>query len=163
MLLSVCYVALQRVLQLVVLGFHSGDFKELEIVVLRHEVAVLRRQVGRAQLTTTDRVFLAAASRLVPRTIWTWFVVNPATLLEWHRRLVAKRWTYRSRVGRRPISREIRALIVKMAQENPRWGYQRIVGELKRRRCRRIRDDRQEGSARGTSRPSGQTSGPVVA
>jgi putative transposase len=130
-LLSVCYVALQRVLQLVVLGFRSGDFKELEIVVLRHEVEVLRRQVGRAQLTTADRVFLAAASRLVPRTIWTWFVVNPATLLEWHRRLVAKRWTYRSRVGRRPISREIRALIVKMAQENPRWGYQRIVGELK--------------------------------
>jgi hypothetical protein len=75
-LLLVCYVALQRVLQLVVFGFHSGDFKELEIVVLRHEVAVLRRQVGRAQLTTADRVFLAAASRLVPRTIWTWFVVT---------------------------------------------------------------------------------------
>lgn len=131
MLLSVCYVALQRVLQLVVLGCRSPEFKELEIVVLRHEVAVLRRQIGRAQLTTADRVFLSAASRLVPRTIWASFLVKPATLHDWHRRLVARRWTYRRGVGRRPISRAIRNLIVRLARENPRWGYQRIVGALK--------------------------------
>jgi len=74
---------------------------------------------------------LAAARRLVPRSIWTPFFVKPATLLEWHRRLVARRWTSRRRVGRRQIDREVRALIVRLARENPRWGYQRIVGELK--------------------------------
>src|SRR5215470_8786339 len=78
-----------------------------------------------------DPVFLAAASRLLPRPIWTSFLVKPATLLDWHRRLVAKRWTCRRRTGRRPISREARELILRLARENPRWGYQRIVGELK--------------------------------
>jgi hypothetical protein len=77
------------VLQVAVLGFRGSDYKELEIVVLRHELAVLRRQTARPLLTMADRVFLAAASRLLPRSIWTMFVVKPATLLEWHRRLVA--------------------------------------------------------------------------
>ena len=131
MILSVCYVALQRVLQFVALAFRSREFKELEIVVLRHELAVLRRQVGRPGIRTADRVFLSAASRLLPRASWASFIVKPATLLEWHRRLVARRWTYRRRVGRHPISREVRDLIVRLARENPRWGYQRIVGELK--------------------------------
>jgi putative transposase len=70
-----------------------------------------------------------AASRLVPRPIWASFIVKPATLLDWHRRLVARRWTYRC-VGRKPISGDVRALILRMARENPRWGYPRIVGEL---------------------------------
>ena len=91
--------------------------------------AVLRRQIGRPSLTTADRVFLAAASRLVPRPIWACFIVKPATLLDWHRRLVARRWTYRC-VGRKPVSGDVRALILRMARENPRWGYPRIVGEL---------------------------------
>jgi putative transposase len=130
-LLSAWYVVLQRVLQLVVLRLRSREFKELEIVVLRHEVAILRRRTGRPALTTADRVFFAAASRLLPRPIWNAFLVKPATLLEWHRRLVARRWTYRRRTGRRPISREVRELILRIARENPRWGYQRIVGELK--------------------------------
>ena len=99
MLLSVCYVALQRVLQLVGLRFRSREFKDLEIVVLRHELAVLRRQTSHPRLTTADRVFLAAASRLLPRGIWTSFLVKPATLLDWHRRLVARRWTYRRRLS----------------------------------------------------------------
>lgn len=131
MLLSSWYVVLQRVLQLVVLRLRSREFKELEIVVLRHEMAILRRRTGRPSLTTADRVFLAATSRLLPRPIWNAFFVKPATLLDWHRRLVARRWTYRRRTGRRPMSREVRQLILRIARENPRWGYQRIVGELK--------------------------------
>ena len=97
---------------------------------LRHQLAVLRRQTDRPQLTTTDRVFLAAASRLLPRSRWRSFLVTPTTLLRWHRRLVARRWTYAGRRGRPPIGGEIRELVLRLARENPRWGYQRIVGEL---------------------------------
>jgi hypothetical protein len=118
------------VLQLVFLRPRSQDFKELEIVVLRHELSVLRRQTRRPQLTMTDRIFLAAASRLLPRSRWRSFLVTPATLLRWHRRLVARRWTYSNRNGRPPIGDEIRELVLRLARENPRWGYQRIAGEL---------------------------------
>ncbi len=131
MLLSGVWVALQRILQLVSLLFRSADSKELEIVVLRHEVAILRRQVPRPMFRPADRWFLAAASRLLPRVKWSVFLVTPATLLRWHRWMVAKRWTYARRPGRPPIAKERRALIVRLARENPRWGYQRIVGELK--------------------------------
>jgi hypothetical protein len=78
-LLSTCYLAVRRVLELIVLRFRSREFRDLEIVVLRHELAVLRRQIGRPALTTADRVFLAAASRLLPRPIWASFIVKPAT------------------------------------------------------------------------------------
>lgn len=108
----------------------SEAFKELEIVVLRHELSVLRRQARRPQLTMADRVLLAAASRLLPRPNWRSFVVTPQTLLRWHRRLVARRWTYGGRCGRPPIGEEIRALVLRLARENLHWGYQRIAGEL---------------------------------
>ena len=131
-MLAVCYVAFQRLLQLVCLLFRSTEFKELEIVVLRHELAVLRRRARPPVFRPADRLFLTAASRLLPRVRWSSFLVTPTTLLSWHRRLVANYWTYaRRRPGRPPISREIRVLIVRLARENPRWGYQRIVGELK--------------------------------
>jgi putative transposase len=128
---SFCYVVLGRLLQLAALRFRSEEFKELEIVVLRHELAVLRRQTGRPELKPADRVFLAAASRLLPRSSWRSFVVTPTTLLRWHRRLVTKRWTYPGRVGRPPIGGEIRELVLRLAHENARWGYQRIAGELR--------------------------------
>jgi putative transposase len=127
---SLGYVALRRLLQLAALRLRSNEFKELEIVVLRHELAVLRRQVDRPELRPADRVFLAAASRLLPRASWRSFFVTPTTLLRWHRRLVARRWTYPGRRGRPPISREISELVLRLARENPRWGYQRIAGEL---------------------------------
>jgi hypothetical protein len=76
-------------------------------------------------------VLLAVASRLLPRARWQSFIVTPATLLRWHRRLVAKRWTYVRPVGRPPMRRETRDLVLRLARENPRWGYPRIVGELK--------------------------------
>jgi transposase InsO family protein len=115
----------------VVLRFRSQRFKELEIVVLRHELAILSRQVPRPELRPADRVFLAAASRILPRSGWRIFVVTPQTLLGWHRRLVAKHWTYPHRPpGRPPIDPNICELIVRLAQENPRWGYRRIQGEL---------------------------------
>jgi putative transposase len=130
-LLSACYVAFQRVLQLVCLLFRSSELKELEIVVLRHELAVLRRHARRPAFRVADRFFLAAASRMLPRVGWSSLLVTPTTLLRWHRRLVAGRWTNAQRRGPPPISDEVRALIVRLARENPRWGYQRIVGELK--------------------------------
>ena len=100
-------------------------------MVLRHELAVLRRQARRPELTSADRVFLAAASRLLPRASWRSFVVTPTTLLRWHRRLVVKRWTYPRRVGRPSIGGEIRELVLRLARENRGWGYQRIAFELR--------------------------------
>jgi hypothetical protein len=82
-------------------------------------------------MTAVDRLFLAAASRVLPRSNWRSFIIKPDTLLRWHRRLVAKQWTYSRRVGRPPKSPELRDLVRRVARENPRWGYQRIVGELK--------------------------------
>jgi len=119
-ILSVAYVALQRALQLLSLRFRSTTSKDLEIVVLRHQVAVLRRQVGQPAFRAADRVFLSAASRLLPRINWPAFVVTPATLLRWHRFLVAKRWTYKRPPGRPAITGNVRSLIVRLARENPR-------------------------------------------
>lgn len=124
------YLALRCLLQLVLLRPRSEGFKELEIVVLRHELSVLRRQAGRTQLLPSDRLLLAAASRLLPRSRWGSFLVSPVTLLRWHRRLVTRRWTHAARPGRPPIGGEIRELVLRLARENPRWGYQRIVGEI---------------------------------
>jgi hypothetical protein len=130
-LASLLYVLLGRLMALVLVCFRSSDSKGLEIMVLRHEVAVLRRQVARPALRPADRALLAAASRLLPRERWQVFFVTPETLLAWHRRLVAGRWTYPGRRPGRPrVHREVRELILRLARENPRWGYRRITGEL---------------------------------
>ena len=122
MFLSLCYVVVRQVLQVAAWRLRSNDLKELEIVVLRHELAILRRRTRRPRMTRPDRLFLATARRLLPRTRWRSFIVTPAALLAWHRRLVAKRWTYERRARRPPIRREIRGLVVRFARENPRWG-----------------------------------------
>jgi hypothetical protein len=95
---------------------------------------VLQRTAGRPKLRGIDRVLLAAASRVIPRDRWVAFLVTPATLLRWHRELVRRKWTYRrtGRPGRPPIDPEVRALILRLARENPRWGCVRIEGELRK-------------------------------
>jgi putative transposase len=129
--MSFLYLAVRRVIELVALRTRSAEYKELEIVVPRHELAILRRQVARPILKPVDRAFLAAASRLLPRWRWSSFFITPETLLLWHRRFVARRWSYPSRGPGRPrISAEVRALVLRSARENPRWGYRRIGGEL---------------------------------
>ena len=130
-MLALIYLALRRMLALILLRCRSQEFKELEIVVLRHELEILRRQTRRPELRPADRAFLAAASRLMPRRRWSSFFVTPDTLLRSHRQLVARRWTYpRGRPGRPRIGVELRELVLRLARENPRWGYQRIAGEL---------------------------------
>jgi transposase InsO family protein len=125
------YLLARNLFALVWLLARPRRSKELEILLLRHELAVLRRRVARPRLTRADRALLAALSRLVPRTAWTSLVVRPETLLRWHRQLVARRWTYAPRkAGRPPLERSLRELILRLARENRHWGYKRIVGEL---------------------------------
>ena len=133
MLLKIVYLLTCRVFALAVLAFRGDRAKDAELLVLRHENAVLRRHVGRVRYDPADRVWLAALARLISRARWSdVFPVTPATLLAWHRKLAAKKYdTSRQRaLGRPPTVRSIARLVVRLAKENPRWGYRRIHGEL---------------------------------
>jgi transposase len=128
---TLAYLTLCRSIQLLAMVARGDAAKDLEILVLRHQLAVLRRQTLRPKLEPTDRALLAAISRVLPRSRWSCFLVKPETLLRWHRRLVAGVWTYpHDQTGRPPLDREVLQLIIRLARENPRWGYQRIKGEL---------------------------------
>lgn len=133
MALSFLYRFVRRAIEVV--GVHRMDAaaKDAEILVLRHQLAVLERQGARPRFTWSDRALVSALARLVPRDRWTSFLVTPETILRWHRALVRRRWTYPHRNHGRPaLAQETVGLIVRLARENPRWGYLRIVGELKK-------------------------------
>jgi transposase InsO family protein len=121
---------LVRVLGWLALLARSDASKDVEILVLRHEVAVLRRHNSRPTLTWVDRALLSALGRLLPAQLRRLRLVSPRTLLRWHARLVTRRWTYPRRPGLPPVARETRALVLQLARENPTWGYRRIQGEL---------------------------------
>ena len=133
MALSFVYRLVQRALELVRIHRMDAAAKDAEILVLRHQLAVLRRQVTRPCLTWSDRPLIVLLASLVPRERWRSFLVRPETILRWHRSLVKKHWTYpHRRPGRPALTDETVGLICRLARENPRWGYLRIVGELKK-------------------------------
>ncbi len=130
MSLRLFYLILVRLCGWLVLFCRSSASKNAELLVLRHEVAVLRRTRPRPRLDWADRAVLAAMIRQLPRTLRAHRLVTPGTVLRWHRLLIRKKWTYPTRAGRPPVSAKITALIERLATENSSWGYQRIQGEL---------------------------------
>jgi transposase InsO family protein len=128
--LRLLYLIFQRVLGLVLLMRRTSSTKDVELLILRHEVALLRRTNPRPCLDWADRAVLAALIRRLPRALRGHRLVTPDTVLRWHRHLVRKKWTYPNRTGRPPINDVLAALVVRMARENPSWGYKGIQGEL---------------------------------
>src|SRR6202167_1419107 len=133
MLPKIVYLLVRRILGLAVLVFRREGAKDAELLVLRHENAVLRRHVGRVRYEPGDRVWFAALARLLPRRCWSRILpVTPATLLAWHRRLARDKYdtSKRRKPGRPPTVPGVARLVVRLAKENPLWGHRRIHGEL---------------------------------
>jgi transposase InsO family protein len=124
------YLIFIRLLGFLTLLSRASSSKDVEILILRHEVAVLRRTNPRPRLDWSDRAVFAALIRRLPAVLRGHRLITPATVLRWHRRLVTKKWTHPNRSGRPPLDQTIAALIQRLARENPTWGYQRIQGEL---------------------------------
>ena len=125
--LRLLYLIFGQVLGLVLLMGRTPATKDVELLVLRHEVAILRRANPRPHMDWADRAVFAALVGRLPRALRCHRLVTPNTILRWHRRLVRRRWTYPSRTGRPPIDDVLAALVVRMALENPRWGYTRSL------------------------------------
>jgi transposase InsO family protein len=128
--LRLLYLIVNGLLHCLILLGRGSSSKDIELLVLRHEVAVLRRTNAKPRLDWADRALLAALIRRLPAVLRGHRLITPATVLRWHRRLVAKKWIYPNRSGRPPLDDTIAALIQRLAQENPAWGYRRIQGEL---------------------------------
>jgi transposase len=132
-LLKIVYLLMRSVLGPAVLVFRGDRAKDAELLVLRHENAVLRRDVGRIRYASADRAWFAALARLIPRSRWTGvFPVTPGTLLAWQRKLAARKYdtSTRRKPGRPPTVSSTARLVIRLAKENPLWGYRRIHGEL---------------------------------
>jgi putative transposase len=130
--LRLLYLIMIRVFDWLVLLGRSETPENAEIMVLRHEVAVLRRQVTRPKPDRAGRAVLAALARLLPAVLRACRLVTPGTLLAWHRHLITRTWNYPNQPGRPRASQEIRDLVLRLARENPAWGYRRVHGELRR-------------------------------
>jgi putative transposase len=131
MVFSFLYLAVRALLGALVRSRRGLQMKDLELLVLRHELEILRRQVARPRVRPADRALLAAAAFHLPRPVREARLVTPRTLFRWHRALVRRKWRQAAgRRGRPPLSVEVRELVLRLARENPRWGYRRICGEL---------------------------------
>jgi putative transposase len=136
MALRPTHLLFRQVVRWLALLVRSSAAKDAELLVLRHEVAVLRRQVARPRVDWADRAVLTGLVQLLPRLAWRGMLVQPTTLLRWHRDLVRRRWTYPHRRGRPAVAAELRGLVLRLASENATWGYRRIHAELCRLGCR---------------------------
>jgi putative transposase len=129
--LRLIYVMFSKLVSWMVLRIRSDATKDIEVLVLRHQLAVLQRRTPRPRVSWTDRAAIAAFTRLLPVRRRAGLLVTPATILRWHRQLIARHWTTTStRPGRPAIPAGLRALVIRLATENPTWGYRRIHGEL---------------------------------